>query len=521
MTKLLRLLLTALLIALSPPAVAAELDIGIGADVTSLDPHWHNVSPNRMVAHHIYDALIQQDEQLRPTPGLATSWSTSDGMVWRFQLREGVRFHDGSPFTAADAAASIRRAMAVRDSPLPFAARLNSITAAESEGDHVLVVRSARPVPLLPITLAAIAIIPQRLATLPRASFDEGKNSIGTGPYRLVGWQRGEEISLAANAEYWRGKPRWDMVRLHIMGDAQRIAALTAGSVQLIDQVPPADVSRLRANPTLRIASTTSHRLIYLAMDHFRDATPFATGRGGEALKRNPLKDPRVRQALSKAIDRRVLTMQVMEGQAIPAGQIAPDGFFGTTPRLAPDAFDPDTARRLLAEAGWADGFTLTLHLPSDRYVNAERAAQAIATMLARVGITVRTDASPSAAFFPEASNHQFSFMLMGIGVDTGETGTVLDTLLASPDPTGGRGSANRGRYLDPELDVLVDKALATVATATREALLQSASERAIGNLAIIPLYHTIAVWASRGDLSYNARADEMTLAQGVMLAGK
>jgi peptide/nickel transport system substrate-binding protein len=252
---------------------------------------------------------------------------------------------------------------------------------------------------------------------------------------------------------------------------------------------------------------------MYVHLDSARDKSPFVTDKAGRPLDRNPLKDVRVRRAMSKAINRQALVDRVMEGAARPTGQLLPDGLFGYTPALKPEPYDPDGAKKLLAEAGYPDGFGLTVHAPNNRYVNDEQIAQAIAQMLTRVGIVTKVDAMPSSVYFTRANKLEFSVMLVGWGSDTGEASSPLKALLATFNNDKGMGQANRGRYSNPKLDALLDQALSTVDDARREKLLQQATEVAMADVGIITLYHQENLWATRKGTVYTPRADERTYA--------
>jgi peptide/nickel transport system substrate-binding protein len=289
-----------------------------------------------------------------------------------------------------------------------------------------------------------------------------------------------------------------------------RIAALLAGDVQAINNVPPSDVAQLRGNPAVEVTRAGSNTVLFLHMDSFRDQTPFATDKSGAPLPSNPFKDRRVRQAMSKAINRAALTERVMEGSAVPASQLLADGFFGVSPKLKPDAFDPAGARRLLAEAGYPNGFGLTIHGPNDRYVNDEKVLQAIAPMLIRAGIETKVVAQPWSVFISAASapNYAYSVLLIGNGATTGENSFPLRSQFGTVDAATGMGSSNRARYSNPEVDRVLAQAMATVDDAKRDLLLQQVTEIAMADQAVVPLYYQDNVFATRKGVRYTPRAD-------------
>ncbi|MGQ0664709.1 MAG: ABC transporter substrate-binding protein [Pseudomonadota bacterium] len=498
---------------------AQDLTIGLAANVTSMDPHFHNLSPNSNIAAHMFDRLIHQDERQRLSPGLAVEWRPVDETTWEFKLRRGVKFHDGSEFGAEDVVATLKRVPWVPNSPSSFAIYTRAVTETVVVDPYTLRFKTARPYPLLPVDLAAINIVSRKHETSPTGDFNAGRATVGTGPFRFVEYVPGDRIVVARNDTYWGPRPPWARVTLKLItNDAARVAALLAGDVQIIDAVPTPDVAKLKANPNVALARITSNRLIYLHLDSFRDQTPQAADKAGKPLLGNPLKDVRVRKAISKAINRPAIVERLMEGEAIPAGGLLPEGFFGVSPKLKAEPFDPEGARRLLAEAGYPDGFALAIHGPNDRYVNDEKILQAIGPMLARVGIEAKVVTQPWATYAGQGSapNYAYSVMLVGWGSGTGETSSPLRALLATVNREAGMGSANRGRFSSPKMDAVLARALATVDEEKRDALLQEASEIAIAEQGIIPLHYQVNIWATRRGLAYAPRADEFTLAQGV-----
>ena len=501
-------------IAAALPAVAANLVIGLGTDVTSTDPHYHNLTPNNNVASHVYGYLVERNEKSQPQPSLATEWKAIDPTTWEFKLRRGVKFHDGSDFTAADVVASIERVPKVPNSPSPFTAYTKQIQKIEVVDPHTIRFKTALPYPLMPSDMSQVAIISRQFANATTEDFNSGRAAIGTGPFKLVRFAKGDRLEFARNDAWWGGKTPWEKVTLRILTqDAARVAALLAGDVQVIEAVPTADVAKLKTDKRLAIYRSVSDRLMYVHMDSDRNVTPTVTAKDGKPLDRNPLKDTRVRKALSKMINRPAIVERVMEGEAVPAGQIVPDFLFGATKNLKVEAYDPEGAKKLLAEAGWPDGFKVMLHATNNRYVNDAKIAQAIAQMWTRNGVPTKVVAMPSATFFPQATDLKFSVLLVGWSTGTGESSSSLKALLMTYNKDKGYGTANRGRYSNPKVDALTEDALQLVDDVKREAYLQRAAELAIGDTGIIPLHFQISLWATRDGITYTPRVDEQTLA--------
>ena len=501
-------------IAAALPAVAANLVIGLGTDVTSTDPHYHNLTPNNNVASHLYGYLVERNEKSQPQPSLATEWKAIDPTTWEFKLRRGVKFHDGSDFTAADVVASIERVPKVPNSPSPFTAYTKQIQKIEVVDPHTIRFKTALPYPLMPSDMSQVAIISRQFANATTEDFNSGRAAIGTGPFKLVRFAKGDRLEFARNDAWWGGKTPWEKVTLRILTqDAARVAALLAGDVQVIEAVPTADVAKLKTDKRLAIYRSVSDRLMYVHMDSDRNVTPTVTAKDGKPLDRNPLKDTRVRKALSKMINRPAIVERVMEGEAVPAGQIVPDFLFGATKNLKVEAYDPEGAKKLLAEAGWPDGFKVMLHATNNRYVNDAKIAQAIAQMWTRGGIPTEVVAMPSATFFPQATDLKFSLLQAGWSTGTGESSSSLKALLMTFNKDRGFGTANRGRYSNGKVDALTEDALQTVDDVKREAYLQRAAELAIGDTGLIPLHFQISLWATRDGITYTPRVDEQTLA--------
>jgi peptide/nickel transport system substrate-binding protein len=503
------------------PAAAGQIVIGLGSEPSSIDPHYHNLGPNNQLARHIFESLVHADENQRLGPGLAESWKPLNDTTWEFKLRRGVTFHDGTPFTVDDVIFTFERVPNVEASPSSFALYTKGKTLKKID-DYTLQIITEKPYPLMPNDVSTIYIVSKKHGMGAKTGdYNSGKAAIGTGAYKFGEWVPGDRLVLEKYNDYWGDKAQFDRVVFKpIKSDPTRVAALLAGDVDMIDNVPTADIPRLKQSQDVVLSQGISNRVIYLHLDQFRDDSPFITGTGGK----NPLKDQRVRKAISMAINRPAIVDRVMEGVAIPAGQLLPETFFGVSPKLKPEAYNPEAAKKLLAEAGYANGFGLTLHGPNDRYINDAKICQAIGQMLTRVGIDTQVETMPKSVYFRKASrggpdnSPAFSFILVGWGSGTGEASSPLKSLLATYDKSMGMGASNRGRYSNPEVDKLIQQALATVDDGKREKLLQQATEIAIGELGIIPLHYQVNTWATRKGLAYTPRTDEYTMATSVVV---
>ncbi len=520
----LRSLLAAVLVATVSAANAQEITIALSAPVSALDPHFHNLGPNNQVSKHVFETLVKADEQQNLKPGLAESWKTLDDTTWEWKLRRNVRWHDGSEFTADDVIATFKRVPAVPNSPASFGIYTRAVTEITAPDKYTLRMKTARPHPLLPNDLISIHIVPKAVAESAKTEdFNAGKAMIGTGPYKWVEYVAGDRVVFAANDKYWGPKPHYQKVRLRMITNAAaRVAALLAGDVHMIENVPTADYAKLSKDPRVTLSSATSNRMIYLHMDSGRERnSPFVTDKAGKPMEANPFRDPRVRKAVSKAIDRDAIVSRVMEGQAKAAGQFLHESFFGTSKKLQPEKYDLEGAKKLLAVAGYPDGFGLTLHTPNNRYINDEKVAQAVAQYLTRAGIATKLETMPSAVFFSRGTKLEFSFLLAGWGAETGETSSSLRSLVATFDAKLGMGGANRGRFSDAGLDAVIQTALATIDDTKRGLMLAAASEKAITeHMALVPLHYEVSIWGTRKGIVYKARADQYTLASEVK-AGK
>ena len=516
MRSTIRLAVYAAMAASAHIAMAQTLTVGVSSAVTSIDPHFHNLSPNTSMSAQIFDRLVESDTHQRPVPGLASSWTLVAPDTWEFHLRE-TNFQNGNPFTADDVVFTLDRVPNVPNSPSSFAAYTKPVTRAEVIDPHTIRLHTNGVFPLLPVYLANVAIL-NRAADqgMTTADFNSGKAAIGTGPFRFVSYKPGDRIELDRNDSYWGAKPAWQHVTWRfIPNDAARTAALLAGDVDLIDFVPTEELAKLRQDPKVKLWEALGLRIIFLGLDQSRDGPPpFVSGPNGEKLDRNPLKDRRVRQALSIAINRQAIVDRVMEGAAVPSGQFLPFGSFSYVPDLKPPPYDPAAAKALLAEAGFPNGLRIALHGPNDRYVNDARIIQAVGQMWQRIGVQTEVDPMPWTAYVSQANKQAFAAFLFGWGTATAEASDALIAQLATFDPAKGWGAANRGRYSNPALDALITQAVGTADDATREKLLQQATRLAMDDVGLIPLHIQKNIWATRAGLTY-----EPSVGEGLQLA--
>ena len=497
-----------------------DLRIGVAAPATTIDPHAQNGATNNALATHIFDSLVVNDEKSQSQPGLATSWRAVDDTHWEFTLRDGVTFSDGTPFGFEDVKVSIERATVI-PSPSSFKAYTRNIKAiTPGDAPNKLIVETKTPDALILNSLSRIRIISAKFKDSPTADFDSGKAAIGTGPFVVRQYVPGNQTVLARNDTYWGNKPAWDTVTLRIVSDnGARIAGLLSGDLDIVENVPAEAVDRIKGNDKLHLITGVSSRVVFMTFDFGHQVTPFATDKSGKALEKNPFLDAKVREAFDLAINREAIVSRVMSGQATVAAQFLPDGAPGTSGKLKPAAFDPQRAKQLLGEAGYPDGFKLTIHGPNDRYINDSKIVQAIGQMLTRVGIETTVEVLPWSVYSGRIAKNEFSFFLASFGVNTGETSNPMVGTLATYDTEAGMGAANFGRYSNADFDGKLKQAMPILDPEKRNVLLADASAIAFEDRAILPLHFEGLILASRKELAYVTRADQYTLAMGVSKA--
>ena len=502
------------------PLQAETLSIGMAGAVTSVDPHFHNASPNNSIAMQIFDRLVERGADGALAPGLAESWRPVSETVWEFKLRPGVTWHDGSPLTADDIAFSFTRARNVPNSPGGFGGFLRNVAAVSSTDATTLRIETHGPSPGLPGDLVNVAVISRHAGKeATTADYNAGRAAIGTGAFRLRSFRPGDRVELERNPAWWGAPVAWEAATYRMMPNAAgRTAALLSGDVDMIEMPAASDLPRLRGTAGLVVVSAPGLRVIYLAPEHGDAApAPFVTAADGSALASNPLARREVRQALSLAINRTGLAERVLEGTAVPTVQILPLGTFSAVPTLTVGEPDPSRARALLASAGYPNGFRLTLHVPTDRYPGAPAVGQAVAQMWTRIGVRTSVVSMPWSAYATQRGS--FAMHVVGLGNATFDATSMLVNVLGTPDRARNIGAGNTSSYSNAALDSLVERAAGTFDDAAREEMLREATRLAMADGAIIPLYHQTNSWALRRGLAYQPRLDERTLAKEVRQA--
>eukprot|EP01037_Dinobryon_pediforme_P010814 gene10814-10893_t len=478
----------------------------------SIDPHFFNVLYEKALMLHLYDRLVEQTADTRLAPGLASGWKSISPTQWDFKLRSGVVWQDGVPFTADDVVFSFERVRDVPNSTGGFGSYVSAITKVEIVSADTLRLTTSAPAPTLPNDLANVAIVSRHAgAGATTEDYNTGKAAIGTGPYRLVSHQRGEAMELARNPSWFGPKPAFERVFLRAIPQAgARSAALLSGGVDLIDFPPVADLPRLRQGPATKVVSEIGTRTLFLSPDLSRDrSVPFLTDDAGQPLAVNPLRDRRVRVALSLAINRRTLSERVLDNTVVPQGQFLNPGMYSYVPEIDPPRFDPVAAKKILAEAGYPQGFRIVIHAETSK----SEIVQAIAQMWNRIGVKATVETVPATSFISRAAKQDFAVSLNSWASNSGEASNGLLKVFGTFGSTPGWGSANFGRYSNKALDAQIAAALATMDDGEREPMLQQAVLAAFADVGVIPLYQEINTWATSARITYRPRADGRTVA--------
>ncbi len=482
-------------------------------DVNSMDPYTRNETFLLAFNAHIYEPLVRRNRQMEPEPALAERWEQPTPTVWRFHLRRNVRFTDGTPFTADDVIFSVQRA---RGPGSNVSANFATVKEVRKIDDFTVEFETNEPDPILVRKFGTFGIMSRAWAERNNAvrptdltTREENfatRNAMGTGPFRLVSREPDRRTVLERNPGWW-DTPTHNIERAElniIANDATRVAALLSGEVDFVYPVPPQDVARISSSQGVRIIQGPELRTIYLGMDQLRAELLKSDVKG-----KNPFQDERVRRAVYQAIDVNAIQRTVMRGQSRPTGLMWGPGVNGF--READDTrlpLDLDAARKLLAEAGYPNGFGVTLDCPNDRYVNDEAICTAVVAMLARIGVRVTLAAQTRARFFAEVNAPRFntSFYLLGWTPATVDAHDVLFNLIGSRDGT--RGMFNNGGISNPEIDSLTQRIGVETDPAKRQAMITEASRIIRDRALYVPLHQQQIVWAARSNVEIAQTAD-------------
>lgn len=496
-------MLTAVLLAgTSTYATADTLNWARAGDSLTLDPHAQNEGPTSTLAHQIMEPLIIRDMTGKIVPALATEWAPSeeDPNVWSFKLREGVTFHDGAEFDSEDVVFSFDRAMSP-DSD--YKELLASVKEVRANGKYGFEIVTNGPNPIMPSNLTDIFIIDKDWAEANNAvkvqDFEGGedtyaaRNANGTGPYKLVSREADVKTVMTLYENYW-GKDEFplevtEIVYSPIQNAATRVAALLSGEVDFIQDVPVQDLQRVGSTDGLKVITAPQNRVIFFGMNQ-GDADLKSDDIDGK----NPFADKRVREAMNMAINREAIKQVVMRGQSIPAGVAMPPFVNGWTEDLdSLPSNDLDKAKALMADAGYADGFSIQLDCPNDRYINDEAICQAAVGMLAQIGVNVRLDAKPKAQHFPLINNLETDFYMLGWGVPTYDSEYIFNFLAHTKGEK--YGSWNGTRFSNPELDQQIQRLASETNLEERNLMIANIWSVVQDEVLYLPIHHQVLNW--------------------------
>ena len=492
------LISTLALAAIAGTAVAQTVRIGNQGDALSMDPHSLNESLQLSVTGNVYEGLMARDKDLKLVPALATSWKQTSPTVWRFELRKGVKFHDGKPFTADDVLFSFARAAGDGSDMKSYT---NDFKEVRKAGDFAVEIETKAPFPILPDLLALVYIMSKQWAEENQATrpVDRRKGienaasfrANGTGPYRLRERQPNVKTSFVRNGSYW-GKVEGNVVNVEytpIGNDATRVAALLSGQVDVIEPVPLQDVARINASGKSKVMQGPELRTIFLGMDQKRDELLYSNVKG-----KNPFKDKRVRQAFYQAIDIDGIKKTVMRGASNPSALMVGPGINGFQPDAKRMPYDVEAAKKLMAEAGYASGFEVSMNCPNDRYVNDGRICQAVAANLSRINVKINLQAETKGTYFPKILRRDTSFYMLGWTPSTYDAHNALNALMACVDDKGA-GQFNLGAYCNPKVDELTKKIQAETDKAKRNAMIKEAFDLHSADVGHLPLHQQALAW--------------------------
>ncbi|MFN3303268.1 MAG: ABC transporter substrate-binding protein [Roseateles sp.] len=502
------------LLGLALGASAQTLRWANQGDPQTMDPHSQNESLTNMVNGQIYERLTSRNARLGLVPGLAEQWTQTGPLSWRFKLRAGVKFHDGTPLTADDVVFSIQRA---KEPTSQVAVYANAVGTPKRVDDLTVDFQLASFNPIFLQHIDQLWIMSRKWCETHRVTRpldfknkEESHTSLhanGTGPYLLVSRQPGIKTVLKRNPNWWgkfQGNVQ-EVVYTPIASDATRLAALISGEIDFVHDPAPRDIARLRNTAGVKVIEGPENRIVFIGMDQARDKLLYGKVPGDK----NPFKDLRVRRALYQAIDIEALRAKLMAGLSQPTGGLTPssDASFDDPALQTRLPFDIAAARRLMAEAGYPDGFEVTLDCPNNRYINDEQICAALAAMWAQLKIKVRVNAMPRVLYFPKLEKLDTSLFMYGWGGSITDAETILTPLYRNRGDKG-VGYYNYGNVRNDRADALMAQSSVEPDAKKREALIRAALTELREQVAVIPLHRQIIPWAARANVTPVHRPD-------------
>jgi peptide/nickel transport system substrate-binding protein len=493
-------------------AQAVTLRVANQGDAQSMDPHSLNESLQISVNENVYESLTSRNRDYKIEPQLATSWKQTAPTVWRFNLRKGVQFHDGTPFTADDVIFSYGRAKDDGSDMKSYVGQFKEIIKID---DHTIDIVTNAPFPIIPELLTHWNIMSKKWCETNQATkpVDRRKGienaasfrANGTGPYRLRERQPNVRTTFSRNGNYW-GKVEGnvdEVVFTPIGNDATRVAALLSGEIDVMEPVPVQDVERIKSNANLKVWQGPELRVIFLGMDQKRDELLYSSVKG-----KNPFKDKRVRQAFYQAIDIETIKSRVMRGASTPAALLLTPQIRGYAPELSKRLpFDLEASKKLMADAGYAAGFELKMNCPNDRYVNDGEICQAVAANLARINVKINLEAETKVNYFPKILRRDTSFYMLGWTASTVDAHNVMYPILSSPGE-GGRGQFNLGAYSNARVDELTVKVASETDDKKRNEMIAEAMKIHQDDVGHLPLHQQALNWGSKKNVDLVQWAD-------------
>ena len=500
--------LKSLILALSLGACAAAHAVPLRwaatNDVLTLDPHSQDHATTHAILQHAYEGLTRYDAKWQVEPCLATKWTAVSPTQMRFELRRGVKFHDGTPFTADDVIFSFNR---IRQPQGTLQIYVSGIKEIKKVDDYTIDLMLDAPSPILLRNLVDFRIMSKAWAEKNKSTNiqdfkakDENyasRNVMGTGPYKITSWVPDQRITMTINKDWWDKNTGnvTELTYLPIKSEPTRAAALLSGDVDLVSDVPPQDVQKFKADPKIRMLEGNEVRTIFFAMDEGSDELPGASVKG-----KNPFKDKRVREALSISIDREAIKRTIMRGLSIPAGVMVAPGVNGNTPDIdQPLKVDYERAKKLLADAGYPGGFEIPLNCPNNRYVNDEQVCIAVVSMWSKIGVKAKLVAQPMTLHTQAFQRGEAPLYMLGWGVSTFDALYQLQALAHTRVAGGGQdGSFNFSKVSDAKLDALIDAMKTETDVPKRNALIREALLRQKDEFLFIPIHHQVRPWAMK-----------------------